>query len=540
MVEYLKKSLVHNYFMPSFVSLAPHSPGVYLMKDALATVIYVGKAKDLKNRISSYFNNKKHDSKTMQLVEQIADIEFIITSNETEALILESNLIKKFKGKYNVDLKDSYRYPYVKVTNEPFSKIVVVREPKKNLDPKDLVFGPFVDGSARHTMIDMVEKTFRIRTCKTLPKKACLKFYMGQCTAPCIQNVSREEYAVQVEKAADFFSGKRETLISILEEEMKLLAKSQNFELALQKREAIETLKGKMEKQVVDTFKNKNQDFIAFKKTEDGVRLLVLPFRRGTLLGKKLFSFDSKLVSTDIVEDFLLEYYSQNVPPHEIVLSEPIARADEIMIVLSDSAGYPVAVRWNPSADAKRMLDIAKKNLEYALNPTADPLVELKTRLFLPKTPKRIECFDISHMGGSETVASMVVFENGKPNKANYRKFRILTAQPGDDYAAMFEVLDRRYGGSLSKDLPLPDLVVVDGGKGQLSTALMVFRKMNLSLPVIGLAKRNEEIFVPIRSTAIALDRSSPGLRVLTNLRDEAHRFANVYRKNRMKKRIPK
>ncbi len=523
-----------------FITLAPHAPGVYLMKDTSKTVIYVGKAKDLKNRIRSYFTNKHHDTKTLQLVEQVVDVEFIITSNETEALVLESNLIKKYKGKYNVALRDSYKYPFVKITNDPFPKIIVVREPKSNISASNRVFGPFVDGSARHQMIDLVEKAFKIRTCKTLPKKACLKYYMGQCTAPCIKKVSKEEYEKQVEKAVDFFSGKRDVLISELETEMKELAKKQQFELALSKRQAIESLLGKVEKQVVDTFKTKDQDFIAIRKTDQGVKLLLLPVRRGTLLGKKVFSFDSKLVSTDIVEDFLLEYYSSNKPPHEIVLSEPVNQSDEIVNVLSDAAGYAVSIRSNPTADTKRMLDIATKNLEYALNPTSDPLVELKNRLFLPKIPNRIECFDISHFGGTDTVASMVVFENGKPNRSSYRRFKIATAAPGDDYAAMFEVIDRRYGGSLSKDLPLPDLVVVDGGKGQLSSALDALHKLKVSFPTIGLAKREEEIFIPARSSGIRLDTKSTGLLVLMNIRDEAHRFANAYRKQRVQKRIPK
>jgi excinuclease ABC subunit C len=520
---------------------APHAPGVYVFKDATGTVIYVGKAKDLKKRVGSYFSGRAKDSKTQQLVENIRDVEYILVSNETEALILESNLIKKFKGKYNVDLKDSYRYPFVKITDEEFPRIVVVREPKKNLANESRVFGPFVDGSARHRMIDLVEKSFKLRTCKTLPKKACLKFYMGQCTAPCIGNVSEEGYDAQVQRAVDFFSGKRDELIVSLESEMKEFAKNRLFEQALERRDALGFLRGSStEKQVVDTFKRRDQDFIAVAKTGKGVTILLLPFRRGTLLGKKVFSFESKLVESDIVEDFLLEYYASAQPPHEIVVDIAVAKKDEIEQVLSQAAGRAVEVRINPIGDARKMLAIAQKNLAHALNPTADPVVELKTRLFLPKLPVRIECFDISHQSGHETVGSMTVFERGKPNKSSYRRFEVRTTGGGDDYAAMKEVLSRRYSGSLRAELPLPDLLVVDGGKGQLSIALRVLKEIDLAIPTIGLAKRNEDVFVPFRQSAIALDRSSPALKVLIAIRDEAHRFANAYRKVKARKRIIK
>jgi len=523
-----------------FVNVAPHAPGVYVMKDSRGTVIYVGKAKDLKNRIRNYFVNKKLDSKTLKLVEQVADVEFILTSNETEALILESNLIKKFKGKYNVELKDSYRYPFVQITNEEFPRIIVVRAPKKNFKQSDRVFGPFVDGQARHQMIDLVEKAFQLRTCKKLPLQACLKYYLGQCTAPCIGRATMEEYALQVQKAVDFFSGNREELIGKLEAEMLDLSKKRLFELALQKRDAIASLSGRKETQVVETFRRKDQDFLAVAKTPSGIKILVLPFRRGTLLGKQVFSFESKLVSTDILEDFLLEYYGQNQPPHEIVVRQIVSRFVEIEKILSDASGHSVSIKTKVSGDAKAKLEIAEKNLLYALNPTSDPLSELQNRLVLPQKPVRLECFDISHFAGNQTVASMVVFENGKPNKSNYRRFLIQTASRGDDYAAMSEVVLRRYTGSLSKDLPKPDLIVLDGGKGQLSVGLQVLKKHQLSIPMIGLAKKNEEIFIPALSTPIVLDRKNPGLQVLIRLRDEAHRFANAYRKTRVKKQIPK
>ncbi len=525
--------------IPLFAQHAPSAPGIYMMKDAFGTVLYVGKAKDLKHRVASYFANKKHDSKTLQLVSRITDIEFIVTSNETEALILESNLIKKFKGKYNVDLKESYRYPYVKITREDFPQIVVVREPKKNFKSGERVFGPFVDGAARHQMIDRVEKTFKIRTCHPLPKKACLKFYMGQCTAPCIAKVSKEAYGVQIQKAVDFFSGKREEVMAALEIEMHELASKQLFELALERRKALELLRGKFQRQSVDVFKRRDQDFIAIEETPTGIVILLLPFRRGTLLGKKTFRFESKLVSTDILEDFLLEYYSENASPNEIVLSTEVFNRSEIESVLSETAGERVLIESNPkSGPKKRMLNLAKTNLSFFVNPEQDPLLELSRALLLSNPPKRMECFDVSHMGGADTAASLVVFENGKPNKRQYRHFLIRSAGASDDYAAMFEVLHRRFAGVLSQELPAPNLVVLDGGKGQLRQALKVFSELKLSFPVIALAKRNEEVFVPARETPILLGRKSPALKLLTALRDEAHRFANRLRKKQVKKKL--
>ena len=525
--------------MPSdFVLTAPQAPGIYLMKNSQGTVLYVGKAKDIKKRMQQYFSGHPLDSKTSQLVSQVTKVEFIITHNETEALILESNLIKKFKGKYNVDLRDSYRYPFVQLTEEAFARIVVVREPKKNVEKEKNVFGPFVDGAARKRVIETAEKTFKLRTCNPLPKKACIKFFIGQCTAPCIGNVSKEEYGVQVEKARRFFSGERTELIESLQNEMKELSNKRLFEMALQKRDLIALLQNKQEPQEVDRFFKKDQDIIVSHKNQGSFCVMVFPFRRGTLLGKKEFVFNSPLVKEDILEDFLLQFYSLQKPPHEIILGKPVEKAQEIAQELLLRANHQVELIVNPRGANKRLLLMAQKNLAHHLNPRNDALLELKNRLLLPTIPKRMEAFDISHLGGNETSASMVSFWGGKPDKTNYRHFSVKTVQGIDDVSAIKEVLQRRFGGFLAWDTPLPELVLIDGGKPQLSAARTALESVHVLVPVVALAKRNEELFVPYQKSSICLPKTNPGLKVLMNMRDEAHRFANRLRKIKIQKKM--
>ncbi len=522
-----------------FVLNAPHAPGVYLFKDRSGTVLYVGKAKDIKKRMGQYFGGKPHDEKTSQLVLQVRDVEFVITNNETEALILESNLIKKFKGKYNVDLRDSYRYPFVQITDEKFPRLAVIRAPKKSVRQKKDVYGPFVDATARKRTISLLEKTFKLRTCHPLPKKACLKYFIGQCTAPCIAIVSQEEYGKQVQSARDFFEGRKEILAASIESEMKELAKKQLFELAIQKRDTLFKLRRETEHQNVERFETKNRDVIVFHKNLDSFVVLVFPFRRGTLLGKKEFEFKTDLVSEDVVSDFLLNYYSDELPPHEILFEKKFDSEEKIAETrqeLSQLANRKIGFLFNPRGEKKQLLQMAKKNLEYRLNPQNNPLLELKNKLFLPKLPMRIECFDISHLGGENTTAAMTVVTNGKPDKNQYRHFLVKTVAGISDFDAIKEVIQRRFGGSLAWDTPLPDLVVVDGGKPQLSAALTALQSVHVSVPVVALAKREEEVFTPFAKGSIKLPKTNSGLKILMNLRDEAHRLANRLRKKRLQK----
>lgn len=511
----------------------PESPGVYLMKDTSGTIIYVGKAKDLKKRVSSYFVNKAHDVKTLAMVEKVVSIEYILTHNETEALILESNLIKKFKARYNIDLKDSYRYPFVRITDEPFPRLEVIRSAKEQIKDSKNVFGPFVDGSARKRMIQLVEKHFKLRTCDPLPKKACLKFYISQCSAPCIGNISREEYAKSVERAKKFFKGERKELIEELETEMKNFSNQKLFELALDRRNALSDLQHQNEKQVIEKFKVVNEDYLGVVKGPTKVIITALQFRHGTLMGKKEFTFDTPLVNTDIVEDFILNYYNTAPFPQKINLAVALEDPGEMEAELSRRAGHPVAIVVPQKGEGKRILDMAVKNAQFKLEGIGTASSELKEILHLPEAPKRIECFDISHLGGSEVVASQSSFYDEKPDKANYKRFKV-SIDTNDDFAAMNEVVKRKFSHPFDGKWPKPDLVIIDGGKGQLGAAIAAMKEMDVHVPVVALAKREEEIFIAARPNPIKLDlKTSKGLRLLTAVRDEAHRFAVTYQRKR-------
>lgn len=518
----------------------PESPGVYLMKDASGTIIYVGKAKDLKKRVSSYFVNKAHDSKTLAMVEKIVSIEYILTHNETEALILESNLIKKFKARYNIDLKDSYRYPFVRITDEKFPRLEVIRSAKEQIKDSKNVFGPFVDGSARKRMIQLVEKHFKLRTCDPLPKKACLKFYIGQCSAPCIGNISVEEYQKSVEKAKKFFKGEREELIQQLELEMKNFSNQKLFELALDRRNALSDLQHQNEKQVIEKFKVVNEDYLGVVKGPTKVVVTALQFRRGTLMGKKEFTFDTPLVNTDIVEDFILNYYNTAPFPQKINVAIQLEDSTEVENELTRRAGHPVQLVFPQKGEGKKILDMAVKNAQFKLEGIGTASSELKEILHLSEAPKRIECFDISHLGGTEVVASQSSFYDEKPDKSNYKRFKILI-DTNDDFTAMYEVVKRKFSHAFDAKWPKPDLVIIDGGKGQLSAALAAFKELEVKIPIIALAKKEEEIFIAARPEPIKLDlKTSKGLRLLTAVRDEAHRFAVTYQRKRREMQLKK
>lgn len=511
----------------------PQSPGVYLMKDASGTVIYVGKAKELKNRVSSYFVNKAHDTKTLAMVEKIVSIDYILTHNETEALILESNLIKKFKSKYNIDLKDSYRYPFVRLTKDAFPRIEVIRAGKEQIKETQDVFGPFVDGSARKRMIELVEKHFKLRTCHVLPKKACLKYYIGQCSAPCIGNISKEDYAKSVEKTRKFFRGEREELMQELNVEMKEFSEKKLYELALERRKAIEDLGQRKERQVMEQFKTINEDYVAVVKSPTRVVITVLQFRRGTLLGKKEMVFETSLVGTDILADFLLNFYERAPFPQKIVIPFQLESPEEITGELSKRAGHAVVLDVPKSGEKKRVLELALKNAQYKMEGVGTASAELKEVLHLKEEPKRIECVDISHLGGTEVVASFVSFLNEKPDKSHYKRFKV-KIDTNDDFAAMKEVVKRKFSHGFDDTWPKPDLVIIDGGKGQLGAALLGMKENGVSVPMVGLAKKQEEIFIASRPESLKLDlKTSKGLRLLTAVRDEAHRFALAYQRKR-------
>src|SRR3989344_3102590 len=500
----------------------PNSPGCYIMKDKSGTVIYIGKAKDLKKRVSNYFSNKELDSKTSELVKYIADIDFIATDTEVEALLLENTLIKKHKPKYNIDLKESRRYAYIQLTDETFPRLVTAR----SKDGKGKFFGPFVSGSEREISLRMLRHTLGIRTCNRLPKKACLKFHIGTCTAPCINNISKDEYDSNIKKAVKFLKGETGTLIENLKEEMQKYSAHKKYEQALIIRNQINALESLSQKQKIDTDKKYDQDIINYILDKEKIYLLLFNVHKGTIVNKKEFIIDNV---QDAIESFIKMYYFENYIPQEIIA--PCVVDPFIQNALTHIKEKKVTILVPKQGEKYELLELVKKNAEITFAKEEKTLKELMEKLKLNEIPNMIECFDISNLGQTNIVASMVQFRRGVADKSNYRRFKIKTVSGQDDFASMREVITRRYRRLKEENSELPDLIVIDGGKGQLTQAVHVLRDLGLKIPVIGLAKREEEIFVPGLSFPIILDKKSSGLRLLQHIRDEAHRFAVNYQR---------
>lgn len=513
-------------------STLPDTPGCYLYSDAAGTIIYVGKAKNLKKRVSSYFTKKDHDIKTQSLVGHIDAVDVIVTNTEAEAFLLENTLIKKHQPKYNIDLKDAKRYAYIELTREPFPRLVIARQ--KSGD--GTFFGPFVSAAERDYVLKVVKKVFHLRTCKKIPKRPCLRRHMQSCCAPCTGTISPEEYGMNVDRAALLLKGRSRELLDTLRQEMADRSRDLDYERALELRNEIAAIEHLADRQTVEHRREYDQDVIAFQVTDGKVYLVVFNVERGSLANKQEFTFDA---CEDFFEEFLVQYYSEREPPAELLLGCPTGPA--LAEFLSVKKGRHVDVLVPQRGEKKQLLDLAKKNLEIAFFRDTLKGAELGTALGLEVSPSAIECFDISHLSGTAMVGSMVRFRDGKPDKSNYRRFRIKTVEGIDDFASIAEVVRRRYRRLVDEHAALPDLVIIDGGKGQLSSALEVFRELGIHLPVIAIAKREEEIFMPGKMFSLRLDKKSIALRYIEEIRDEAHRFAITYnRLLRRKKAIKK
>jgi excinuclease ABC subunit C len=509
----------------------PTNPGCYLYKNKQKKVIYVGKAKNLKKRVSSYFSKTHEDTKTKKLVEQIEHTEFIITNTEYEALILENNLIKKYRPRYNIDLKDSRRYAYIKVTKEEYPRLLVARTREGEGD----YYGPFVSGINREYVLEGLQKTFKIRTCNKLPKKACIRHAMGLCSAPCIQKISKKEYEEDITAATLVLKGKTKRVIKILETKMRVFSQEKNFELAMQKRDQIYALKKLGEKQTVERQKQFDEDIINFSIHEGRVYLLLFNTKKGILDNKQDFEFSH---TERFLEQFITQYYGEEptLIPKEIIL--PTKVPTYIQQYLTQLKGKKVIITTPKKGEKKELLTLVKKNIELTLHGETKKLEELQKKLSLGNLPKVIECFDISHLTGTSTVASMVQFRNGKPDKNNYRKYKIRTVKGIDDYASMKEVVSRRYTRLKKEQQPMPDLIIIDGGKGQLNAVIQMMEAMFLKIPVVSIAKREEEIFIPGKETSIKLGKKSGALQLVQQLRNEAHRTAITYNRLLRRKKI--
>lgn len=515
------------------LSAIPTNPGVYLYKDASGQIIYVGKAKNLKNRVSSYFKNKHVNSaKTQVLVSHIADAEFIIVDSELEALLLENRLIKQHLPKYNISLKDAKTYAYIQITEEKFPRILTARRASSH----GRFFGPYVDGYARREIIELTVKLFKIRTCRVLPKKACLNYYIGTCTAPCVEKVNQEEYNAQVLQAVKFLKGDTGEIQAKLQEDMKKASSEQKFEVALEKKRQIEAIERLHDKQKVDLVKNFDQNVIVLLKTGSKAVIEIFSINRGVISGKREYTFDYE---PDLLESFLKLYYSQKAIPREIIVNEKFWKEDADKKVLEEylqkMRGEKVELTVPEKGDKKALVEMALKNA--TLQSDNALLLELQEKLNLPVTPEVIECFDASNLSYQGKVVGMTQFIGGKPNKAGYRRFEVKSyTGMQDDFSSIKEAVYRRYKRLKEENTQMPDLIIIDGGHGQLGVALQALEELGLQIPIISLAKREEEICLPNTNTMLNFGKNTPVMLLLRKIRDATHNYVITY--NRKKREM--
>lgn len=534
------------------LAVLPDKPGVYLMHDAEGKVIYVGKAVVLKNRVRSYFRNlASHTPKVKAMVAKIAEIETIVTSSEVEALILECNLIKKYRPRYNISLKDDKTYPYLKVTlQEDFPRLYMTR---RLLRDGSKYYGPYADAGAMHATVKLLRSMFPLRTCRKMnPDRPCLNYHIKRCLAPCAGYVSKEEYGQMIKSVCMVLDGRTTELERDLKQRMQAAAEDYAFEEAARLRDQLQAVERLNESQKAVTNNGGDMDIIGFAQDMTGNCLQIFFVRKGKLIGRdNFFLQDGGEEQQEVLTAFIKQYYNDaTFIPREIVLPQ-LPEAEEQQLIeawLSGKAERKVELFVPQRGVKSELLQLANDNAlkllserlrkgSLSLKNDEQAAEELQQALGLEHSLERMDCFDISHTQGSETVASMVVFRKGSISKKDYRKYKIVSAEgKPDDFKSMQEVVYRRY-----KDYEdLPNLVVIDGGKGQLSSALEVIRGLGLAdLPVVGLAKREEEIFIPHQSTSILLDRDSAALHLIQRIRDEAHRFAiTFHRKLRGKRNL--
>lgn len=513
---------------------APSVSGVYLWRNAENTVIYVGKAKNLKNRLSSYFAGNK-DLKTRLLVSAAASIEYITTENEYEAFLLENNMIKKYSPRYNINLKDGKSYPVIRITNEDFPRLFKTRN---ILHDGSTYFGPYPDAGALDSFIDTLYQIYPLRHCKVLRQREspCLYYHIGQCKAPCCSRISKESYNEFFGEITRLLEGKGVETSKKLEEEMKRASKSLNFEKAARIRDGLSALSILQKQNVVEGFDSEDRDYISYHREGELVSFTVLKIREGKLLGRDNYRVKSLNEEDELIGEFMNVYYSakDEVPPsiyvptqrdYEIVqewILRTLGSDSRLVVVDNDSEKKHVAAMNMAFHNAKE--DILRRLRERSDLPALEELREL---LGLKKLPVRIEGFDIAHIGGKFPVASLVSFYNGNPDKKNYRYFRLKTTDGYiDDFQSMREATSRRYTRLLNEQADFPDLILIDGGIGQVNAVKGVLDLLELDIPVIALAEKNEEIWLPDATKPIVLPRRSDALRLLQRIRDETHRFA--------------
>ncbi|MBD0360357.1 MAG: excinuclease ABC subunit UvrC [Nitrososphaeraceae archaeon] len=532
----------------------PQDPGVYLMKNKEGKIIYIGKAKNIRKRLKSYFllsknnNTNNNNWKTCRLISNVADIEFVLTDNEIEAFLLESNLIKRFRPLFNIELKDQQRYTYLKITDEVFPRLLVARRNRNGEfhGPKGKIYGPFVRGSSKFLTVGLLRKLFKIRICDKLPKKPCLEYFIKNCDAPCINNLARTEYMRNVIALQRILEGKSsiDNFINEMEYNMKQASELQQYEKAMEIRDTLHRLNNLRVKQKMEKAVNGNSDeeYIGIVKEEQkGIaNIMTLRRTRGVISDRKRFEFE--LVGDNSISTFISQYYS-TVPviPRFIYVNEEPESKQSLEELLEKLAERKVSIiqisSQFPMKEKRQLMELILRNINLYAGNNYDPsIVELKKILQLPTLPYVIDCFDISNFGTTFAVGSCTRFINGHPNKAGYRKFRIKTKLfSQNDFAMIEEIVTRRYSHydeKINSKYQMPDLVVIDGGKGQLHSAINGLHKLVIDIPCISLAKENEEIYTPYSSEPIILSRNSPALKMLQHIRNEAHRFGLAYNVN--------
>lgn len=528
------------------LSHLPTKSGVYVMKDENGTVIYVGKAKVLKNRVSQYFHASPKPSKVQAMVDSIDDFEYFITVSEMDALALESNLIKKYQPFYNILLKDGKQFPYIKIdTKQPFPKLEIVRKVKKD---GAKYFGPYFAGIDAREIVKTINTAFRLRTCNqkitstSQAKRECLNYSLGLCSAPCTKRISQADYAKEIDKVINFLNGNDEEIEEILRKKMEIASQNENFENALIYRDRLKMVAKLKQRVVANLPKTVNKDVFAYRTNGLSGVITSMVVRGGKILGVMNYScHDAELEENQTLFNFLLQYYQNVIVPDDIILSHKL---DDEELFLQFLGKRPNIIS-NPHGINKTLLDMAKDNASDFLEKhiekdrikydnTFGALKQLKERLDLQNFPRRMECYDISNISGTNKTCSMVVFVNGEPSKKDYRKFKIKTVKGSNDFASLQEALTRRLNRLKNQDgesfKEKPDLLIIDGGKGQLSACWDVLQNSGFDgIDIISLAKRIEEVFKPNSSTPIMLKVGSAELKMLQRIRDEAHRFTITF-----------
>ncbi|PIS27768.1 MAG: excinuclease ABC subunit C [Candidatus Marinimicrobia bacterium CG08_land_8_20_14_0_20_45_22] len=530
---------------------APVDPGCYLYKNSAGKIIYVGKAKILRNRVRSYFSQSHtKDPKTLSLVAHIADVEFIVTHSEVEALILENTLIKKHRPKYNIFMKDDKTFPYLKITNELFPQIFVTR---KLIKDSAKYFGPYTDSSNMKEVLRIIKKLFAIRDCsfkldeETVQSKKvrlCLNYHIHRCDGPCQGLISPEDYGITIQKIAQFLRGKTTETLEFFRQKMETAAKEMKFEIAAKYRDSYSALQNYSSRQSVEFNDQVDRDLLAIVTEEEIACAVVFRIREGKLVGKDSFFLEGVAAHepSEVMQTFIQQYYEKALTaPQEVLINIYPKECDLLKEWLSELRGTKVAISKPAKEERLQLMKMAERNASLQIKEillkksqkedyTPKSLIRLQTDLMLANLPRRIEAFDISNIRGKFAVGSLVTFVDAKAKKSDYRRFKIKTVEGINDFSMMAEVIKRRYSRQVREANDLPDLILIDGGKGQLSAGKQALMELNLdSLPVAGIAKRLDEIFVPNRNDPFLLRKDSPSLILLQKIRNEAHRFAITY-----------